>query len=235
MVFTPFTGVDHHKRSVTFCGALVAREDYESFNCVFIRFLQAMGGKEPEYIITDQDPGIIKSLPLVFKTARHRFCMWHIMNKIPSKFGVSRSDYNEFICKINDIIWDDELEAAEFDGIWEQIIQDHGVGVNDSFADTYAIRGQWVMAHCRDLRMASIMRTTQRPESENSFFKRFEHKSGTLVEFWMRFESAMDQQRHIQKQLDNMDKHSSATASTNLALEIHAAKVYTYSAFHKFK
>ncbi|XP_074271252.1 uncharacterized protein LOC141595181 [Silene latifolia] len=45
----------------------------------------------------------------------------------------------------------------------------------------------------------------------------------------------MDQQRHTQKELDNMDKHSSATASTHLALEIHAAKVYTYSAFHKFK
>ncbi|XP_074298160.1 uncharacterized protein LOC141628979 [Silene latifolia] len=154
---------------------------------------------------------------------------------MPSKFGVSRSDYNEFICKINDIIWDDELEAVEFDSIWEQIIQDHGVGINDWFADTYAIRGQWVMAHCRDLRMAPIMRTTQRSESENSFFKRFEHKSGTLVEFWMRFESAMDQQRHTQKQLDNMDKHSSATASTHLTLEIHAAKVYTYSAFQKFK
>ncbi|XP_074266847.1 protein FAR-RED IMPAIRED RESPONSE 1-like [Silene latifolia] len=154
---------------------------------------------------------------------------------MPSKFGVSRSDYNEFICKINDLIWDDELEAAEFDGIWEQMIQDHGVGVNDWFAETYAIRGQWVMAHCRDLRMASIMRTTQRSESENSFFKRFENKSGTLVEFWMRFESAMNQQRHTQKQLDNMDKHSSATASTHLALEIHDAKVYTYSAFHKFK
>ncbi|XP_074293194.1 protein FAR1-RELATED SEQUENCE 5-like [Silene latifolia] len=210
-------------------------EDYESFNWVFSRFLQAMGGKEPEYIITDQDPGIIKSVPLVFKTERHQFCMWHIMNKMPSKFGVSRSDYNDFMCKINDIIWDDELEAAEFDGIWEQIIEDHGVGVNDWFADTYAIRGQWVMAHCRDLRMASIMRTTQRSESENSFFKRFEHKSGILFEFWMRFESAMDQQRHTQKQLDNMDKHSSAAASTHLALEIHAAKVYTYSAFQKFK
>ncbi|XP_074277140.1 protein FAR-RED IMPAIRED RESPONSE 1-like [Silene latifolia] len=131
MVFTPFTGVDHHKRSVTFCGALIAREDYESFNWVFSRFLQAMGGKEPEYIITDQDPGIIKSVPLVFKTARHRLCMWHIMNKMPSKFGVSRSDYNDFMCKLNEIIWDDELEAAEFDALWEQIIEQHGVGAND--------------------------------------------------------------------------------------------------------
>ncbi|XP_074290180.1 protein FAR1-RELATED SEQUENCE 9-like [Silene latifolia] len=112
---------------------------------------------------------------------------------------------------------------------------DHGVGANDWFADTYAIRGQWVMAHCRDLKMASIMRMTQRSESENSFFKRLEYKSGTLVEFWIRFESAMDQQRHTQKQLDNSDKHSSAKTSTHLALESHTAKVYTYAAFYTFK
>ncbi|XP_074267030.1 protein FAR1-RELATED SEQUENCE 9-like [Silene latifolia] len=160
MVFTPFSGVDQHKRSVTFCGALIAREDYESFN------------------------------------------------------------------------W---LEAAEFDAIWEQIIEEHGLIANDWFADTYAIRGQWVMAHCRDLKMASVVRTTQRSESENSFFKRFEHKSGTLVEFWIHFESAMDQQRHTQKQLDNNDKHSSPKTSTHLALESHGAKVCTYSTFYTFK
>ncbi|XP_074301419.1 protein FAR-RED IMPAIRED RESPONSE 1-like [Silene latifolia] len=104
-----------------------------------------------------------------------------------SKFGVSRSDYSDFMGKLNDIIWDEKLEAAEFDAIWKKIIEEHGLGTNDWFADTYAIRGQWVMAHCKDLKMASVMRTTQRSESENSFFKRFEHKSGTLVEFWMRF------------------------------------------------
>ncbi|XP_074297074.1 protein FAR-RED IMPAIRED RESPONSE 1-like [Silene latifolia] len=187
MVLTPFTVVEHHKRSVTFCGALIAREDNESFNWVFSWFLQAMGGKEPEYIIIDQDLGIIKSVPLIFKTR------WHIMNKVPGKFGVSRSDYSDFMSKLNEIIWADELEAAEFDAIWEQIIEEHGLGANDWFADTYAIKGQWVMAHCRDLKMASIMRTTQRSESENRFFMKFEHKSGTLVEFWMRFERAMNQ------------------------------------------
>ncbi|XP_074299384.1 protein FAR1-RELATED SEQUENCE 5-like [Silene latifolia] len=121
MVFTPFTGVDHHKRLVMFCGALIGREDYESFNWVF-----------------------------------------------------SQSDYSDFMRKLNDIIWDEELEAVEFDAIWEKIIEEHALGDNDWFADTYAIRGQWVMAHCRDLKMTSVMRMTQRSESENSFFKREE-------------------------------------------------------------
>ncbi|XP_074300428.1 protein FAR-RED IMPAIRED RESPONSE 1-like [Silene latifolia] len=91
------------------------------------------------------------------------------------------------------------------------------------------------MAHCRDLQIASVMGTTQTSESKNSFFKRFEHKSGTLVEFWTRFESAMDQQRHTQKQLDNNDKHSSPKTSTHTALESHGVKVYTYSTFNTFK
>ncbi|XP_074292402.1 protein FAR1-RELATED SEQUENCE 5-like [Silene latifolia] len=153
MVFTPFTGVDHHKRSIIFCGALIAKEDYESFNWAFSRFLIAMLGKEPEYIITDEDTGIIKSVLLVFKTARHRFYMWHILNKVPSKFGVMREDYHDFMILLNEIMWDEDLEAEEFDAQWISMFQKHRIGDNNWFADKYSIRKQWVMAHCIDLRM----------------------------------------------------------------------------------
>ncbi|XP_074288254.1 protein FAR-RED IMPAIRED RESPONSE 1-like [Silene latifolia] len=168
MSFTPFTGVDHHKRPVTFCGALVAHEDADSFKWVFTRFLAAMGGKEPNYIITDQDPGILKAVPLVFKTARHRYCMWHIMNKVPSKYEVTRDDYSVFVKKLNAIIWDEDIEAAEFDAKWEEIGREHNVNNIDWFQEMYAKRKQWVMAHCRDLDMGGVMRTTQRSESENT-------------------------------------------------------------------
>ncbi|XP_074287924.1 uncharacterized protein LOC141613089 [Silene latifolia] len=147
MAFTPFTGVDHHKRSVTFCGALVAHEDADSFKWVFTRFLAAMGGKEPNYIITDQDPGILKAVPLVFKTAHHRYCMWHIMNKVPNKYGVTREDYSVFVKKLSVIIWDEDIEAAEFDAKWEEIGREHMVNNIDWFKQMYAKRKQWVMAH----------------------------------------------------------------------------------------
>ncbi|XP_074306081.1 protein FAR1-RELATED SEQUENCE 7-like [Silene latifolia] len=145
MAFTPFTGVNHHKRSITFCGALVAHEDAESFQWVFSRFLAAMGGKEPKYIITDQDAGILK-------------------------------------VKLNAIIWDEYIEAAEFDAKWEEIGREHTVNNIDWFKEMYAKRRQWVMAHCRDLEMGGVMRTTQRSQSKNSFFKIFESKSGTMLE-----------------------------------------------------
>ncbi|XP_074297267.1 protein FAR-RED IMPAIRED RESPONSE 1-like [Silene latifolia] len=136
MVFTPFTGVENHKRSVTFCGALViAHEDADSFKWVFTHFLAAMGGKEPNYIITDYDPGILKAVPLVFKTVRHRYCMWHIMNKVPSKYEVMRDDYSVFVKKLNAIIWDEDIEAAEFDAKWEEIGREHNVNNIDWFQE----------------------------------------------------------------------------------------------------
>ncbi|XP_074315365.1 protein FAR1-RELATED SEQUENCE 5-like [Silene latifolia] len=58
MAFTPFTGVHNHKKSMTFDAALVDHENDGSFIWVFKKFLDCMGNKEPQCIITDQDPAI---------------------------------------------------------------------------------------------------------------------------------------------------------------------------------
>ncbi|XP_074298359.1 protein FAR1-RELATED SEQUENCE 5-like [Silene latifolia] len=111
MLFTPFTGVDHHKRSVTFASALLFHEDEDSFTWVFQKFLDAMGQREPHCIITDR--------------------VWNKAGK----------------------------------------------------------RRKWIPAYFRDVPMGCLLRTTQRSESQNNFFKRFENAHGTLVEFLMRFSS----------------------------------------------
>ncbi|XP_074301563.1 protein FAR1-RELATED SEQUENCE 2-like [Silene latifolia] len=58
MALTPFTGVDNHKKSVTFAAALVDHENDGSFIWVFKKFLDCMGNKEPQFILTDQVPTI---------------------------------------------------------------------------------------------------------------------------------------------------------------------------------
>ncbi|XP_065866975.1 protein FAR1-RELATED SEQUENCE 5-like [Euphorbia lathyris] len=56
MIFGPFTGVDHHKKCVTFAACFNAKEDIALFEWVFKTFLNAMGSNEPTCLITDQDP-----------------------------------------------------------------------------------------------------------------------------------------------------------------------------------
>lgn len=44
MIFAPFTGVNHHRQSVTFGVAFLANERADSFIWLFEKFLEAMGG-----------------------------------------------------------------------------------------------------------------------------------------------------------------------------------------------
>jgi len=46
-----------------------------------------MQGKAPAGIITDQCKAMQNVIVLVFPTTRHRWCLWHIMTKIPEKLS----------------------------------------------------------------------------------------------------------------------------------------------------
>ncbi|KAK9740062.1 hypothetical protein RND81_03G008300 [Saponaria officinalis] len=199
MVLTPFTGIDNHKKSVTFACTLLSNEDEESFVWVFQKFMEAMGRKEPQIIITDQDPAIRNSVPVVFKTARHRFCMWHIMKKVPDKIDIITCKDTDFLSRLNGIVWNKELDPTDFDDKWNDVITEFGLEDNRWLSTMFDMKEYWIPAYFRDLHMGDIMSTTQRSESENSFFKKFENHYGTVIEFWLRYESAMDQQRHTHK------------------------------------
>ncbi|CAH9137030.1 unnamed protein product [Cuscuta epithymum] len=102
MIFTPFTGVDNHKKCITFAAGLLSKEDVESYEWIFTRFLNAMH-REPNCIVTDQDPAMRIAIENIFKHARHRYCVWHIMKKVTSKVGPVLSHNEDFMSKINSV------------------------------------------------------------------------------------------------------------------------------------
>ncbi|XP_074291069.1 protein FAR1-RELATED SEQUENCE 5-like [Silene latifolia] len=127
------------------------------------------------------------------------------------------------------------LEPSEFECKWFELIVEHNLQANSWLSYMYKKRRRWIPAYYRDIPMGCLLRTTQRSESQNSFFKHFENVHGTLVEFWMRFQSAMDQQRHTQKQHDRDSDYTLPQLATSLNFEAHASKVYTHAIFKDFK
>ncbi|XP_074278309.1 protein FAR1-RELATED SEQUENCE 5-like [Silene latifolia] len=123
MIFTPFTGVDHHKRSVTFAATLLFHEDEDSFKWVFEKFLDAMGIK--------------KVVPKVFKKAKPRYCMWHIMQKVPDKIGSTISKETNFMSRLNSVVWDSDLEPLEFERKWSELIAEHNLQANSWLSYMY--------------------------------------------------------------------------------------------------
>nr|GEU33411.1 FAR1 DNA binding domain-containing protein [Tanacetum cinerariifolium] len=76
-----------------------------------------------------------------------------------------------------------------------------------------------------------LMRTTSRSESENSFFKSFTTPGETLVSFMMSYESAMERQMYKQEALDFKTIEAALKCKAKLAIELHAARVYTRMVF----
>ncbi|XP_074301043.1 protein FAR1-RELATED SEQUENCE 5-like [Silene latifolia] len=244
MVFAPFTGGDHHKKSVTFGARLLEHEDDESFKWCFEKFLDAMNQKEPQCFITDQDPALILAVPAVFNKARHRFCIWHIMQKVTVKVGSSICKDTGFLSRFNSVFWDITLDVSvgniaptvsEFEFKWAEVIKEFKLEDNSWLDSIYGDRAKWIHAYFTDLPMGCILRTMQISESENSFFKRLENKFGTLVEFWLRFQSVMDQHRYAQTCVDKDSDHSLPNLVSPLAIVKDALTVYTHAVFKEFR
>jgi len=93
----------------------------------------------------------------------------------------------------------------------------------------------WIPAYFRDLFLGAVLRTTSRSESENHFFSNFANPHLSLVEFWMRYESALELQRYGQLQLDNETSSSMVLLKTKKDLEKHASEIYIFANFYKFQ
>ncbi|GJW10301.1 FAR1-related sequence 5-like protein [Tanacetum coccineum] len=193
MKFVPFISIDNHRKCVTLGSGMLLHEDTQSHTWLLMTFMTAFL-KEPTMIVTDQDGAMKRAIEAVFKKAKHRLCMWHIMQKIPSK--ICKEIYNEtdFKERFDKIVWNMFIEPLEFEEKWAQLIEDFGLQSH-----------KW-------------------SESENSFFKSFTSPGATLVSFMMSYESAMERQRYRQESLDFKTIDAAPKCITQLDIELHAAR-----------
>ena len=99
----------------------------------------------------------------------------------------------------------------------------------------YLIRESWIPAYFRDIWLGGILRTTSRSESANSFFNRFIGRKLALVEFWIRFDTALKCQRQEELIDDNTSMHTDPKLFTSWEIESHGGAVFTHEVFRKFQ
>ncbi|RYR38249.1 hypothetical protein Ahy_A09g043226 isoform A [Arachis hypogaea] len=87
LVLGSFVGVNHHGKSTLLGCALMKNEDIQLFKWLFECWLRCMGGKAPKGILTNQCALIQRAIELCMPTTIRRWCIWHIMKKIPSKLN----------------------------------------------------------------------------------------------------------------------------------------------------
>jgi hypothetical protein len=116
MPFAPFVGVNHHGRSILLGCGLLSNEDTSTFTWLFNSWLTCMNGQAPTSIITDQDRAMQNAIEIVFPNTNHRWCMWHIMKKLPEKLGAYK-EYDSIKCLMHNAVYD-SITSEEFEKSW---------------------------------------------------------------------------------------------------------------------
>ncbi|XP_057989246.1 protein FAR-RED IMPAIRED RESPONSE 1-like [Hevea brasiliensis] len=129
MPFATIVGVNHHDQSILLGCALVAHEDAETFRWLFNAWLEAMGGIHPTAILTDQCEAIRRAIREVMPNTRHRFCLWHILCKVPEKFQ-NVADFGNAVQEFKAVIYD-SLSIEMFESNWTNLKTKYGLETND--------------------------------------------------------------------------------------------------------
>ncbi|XP_043705379.1 protein FAR1-RELATED SEQUENCE 11-like [Telopea speciosissima] len=142
-------------------------------------FINFMGEKAPQTIITDQDRAIRDAIQIVLPSTKHVLCMWHLGKKIPSwvglRLGAKLNEFHDVFHKLN------ELEIVEeFEIQWTCMLENYSLSSNKRMEKVYKNRKQWAKPYLKAYFFAG-MRTSNRCESMNVAIKKYV-KSQTLLQ-----------------------------------------------------
>nr|XP_017239389.1 PREDICTED: protein FAR1-RELATED SEQUENCE 5-like [Daucus carota subsp. sativus] len=232
MPFVPFTGVNHHYQSIVFGFALVRDELKTTFEWVLSTWLEAIEGKEPLAIITDQDQAMAAAIESQLPNTSHLLCSWHISNKFPEKLATYYSKEG-FKFDFNNCIYHSLTEVV-FEDRWKALILKYNLEGNTWLQGLYALKHKWVEAYTRNTFSAG-QKTTSRSEGMNAYFDAYVGSCTGLKDFVEGAQKALERQFMREKDEDYNTYHRSRCMQMKTALEHHAASIYTKEMFRRFQ
>ncbi|KAL2542284.1 Protein FAR-RED IMPAIRED RESPONSE 1 [Abeliophyllum distichum] len=190
-----------------------------------------MPRQAPQIIIIDQDAAIAKVISMVLPFTFHRYCIWHILNKFSEKINVIV--YNDEYHMLVNIIKNSE-SPDEFESHWTTVMENEAFANNEWLCNMFAIRSRWVPVYVNHIFSAG-MSSSQRSESNHSFFKRYVTRKNSLMDFITRFNMALRHRRHEELVANHIDISEQPRLTSKFQMENQMVHVYTKKIFLLFQ
>ncbi|XP_026451522.1 protein FAR-RED IMPAIRED RESPONSE 1-like [Papaver somniferum] len=120
----------------------MSRAAYKEFGEVIsfdtTAWLECMSEIAPKVIVTDQAKAVQNAIEIVFPQARHSWCLWHVMKKLPEKFG-SYNMFHEITFDMRDAVYDSQ-SLEEFKQLWDWMVSEYDLYENKWLNDLYKER-----------------------------------------------------------------------------------------------
>lgn len=231
--FAPFVGVTGHGHTCVFGCAFLSDETTDTFQWVFEAFLESMGGKQPETIITDQDKAMKSAIAKVFPGAKHKNCMFHIKTKCYSKnlrcFAVNRGLPEEFEDVVNN-----SLTKEEFEYLWKKMVYDFKLENNKYFNKMWEMRERFVPVYFKD-DFFPFLQSTARSEGTNNRYKDNVGPTYSVTSFLREHQRIADTINLLEDIEDTANKQKTPKEMEfGYTIELQAMELYNRNIFKKF-
>ena len=224
MLFALFVGLNHHKQVRFGCG-LLCDETAESFIWLFRNFKAAMGGLSPTSIITDQDAAIEVAIDTVFPTSTHKYCLWHILKKVPEKLCSWLSEYNELRDAFHEVVYND-VDPDDFEAHWSRLIDSYNLQDNDWLSLLHTRRSKWVPIFHKPHRFFGMC-SNQRRKGFHAFLDQFISRKTSLLEFVKQIDKAQSRRRLDELEKDKQTREAVLERRTSYVMEQQFFEAYT--------
>jgi hypothetical protein len=234
--FAPFVGITGHGQSCMFGCAFLHDQTTETFQWVFETFLEAMGGKHPQTIITDQDKAMRAAIELVFPGTRHRNCLFHIKNKCYTKnIKVFAAKANKGLFEDFEDIINNSLTIEDFERDWVHLIREMKLERNNYISKMWEMRHRFIPVYYKN-DFFPFIQSTSRSESLNSRMKNNIGPTCTINKFITEYDRLIETINRNEQQEDFYSHDKTPKEFIfGYTIEMQAAELYNRSIFKKFQ
>ncbi|XP_015949263.1 protein FAR1-RELATED SEQUENCE 5-like [Arachis duranensis] len=171
-----------------------------------------------DVVLFDTTYNTNRAIELCMPTTIHRWCIWHIMKKIPSKLN-SYKGHIDIEQEMSHVVWNSYTKDA-FDRNWNDFLTKYGFGDNKWLSELYEDRHIWIPIYL-DHHFWAGMRSTQRSKSIHSFFNKFITRNSSLRQFVKQYDNCLASREQAEREFDAVDFHTVIPCATKSALEWH--------------
>ncbi|OMO86021.1 Cytochrome P450 [Corchorus capsularis] len=233
MPFVQFLGVNHHNKVIIFAAALLYDDTVESLKWLFHTFLEAMSGKKPKVILTDQDATVVEAINSVLSETSHCVCVWQMHQKALKHLGHVLEDSSAFDNDFRSCIYDHEDEDS-FIHAWEAMLVKYNLKQNEWLRWMYREREKWAVVYGRNTYFID-MKHSHLGESLSNELRVYLNSDQDVLQFFKHFERVVDEQRYKEFEASAEMSHCKPQLMANVILLKHASEIYTPKAFEVFQ
>ncbi|XP_065856932.1 protein FAR1-RELATED SEQUENCE 7-like [Euphorbia lathyris] len=231
--FVQFIGLNHHNQPIIFAAALLFDDTIESLKWLFNTFIEAMSGKKPKFILTDQDAAIVEAINAVLPETSHHICVWQMYQNSLKHLSHSLKDTDSFSCDFRSCIYDHKDEE-EFIHAWEAFLDKYGLQKNEWLRWMFREREKWAIIYGKNTFFIDA-KGSYVAEDLHMTLRNHLSSEPDILQFFKFFERIVDEQRFKEIQANNEMVRCMPRLMGNVVLLKHASDIYTPEAFEIFQ